>query len=81
MERTNYNLKYQHCVETLSGPVCRDIKSTFLGNDIYKIKDRIEDTCEINNTFADCQGNVKFTLPLDMYKYLPHIKEVDIQQE
>jgi hypothetical protein len=74
MERDTYNLMDQDCAETLSGPVTKKIKTEFLGDNIYTIKLRLEDNCEENNTYVDCKGNVKYTLPLDSYRELKNFR-------
>jgi hypothetical protein len=70
MERDVYNLVNQECVSTLSGPVCKCIKTEFLGENIYKMKIRSPDNCDERHTYLDCKGNVKYTLPLEDYIYL-----------
>jgi hypothetical protein len=72
MERNNYNIPLQNCVSTLNGPVCKPCLNEFLGNQIYEHKpapqDKRQDFCDERHTYTDCQGNVKFTLPLSSYK-------------
>ena len=70
MERDNYKIPRQYCVETLSGPVAK-ARTEFLGNNIYRDKKRTVDICLEKNTYVDCRGNVKFTLPLNDYKNIP----------
>lgn len=72
MERDNYNIPLQECISTLNGPFCKPCSSDFLGNKIYENKKPfMQNFCDEKNTYTDCQGNVKFTLPLDSYKNIP----------
>lgn len=70
MERDNYNLSMRDCVYTLSGPVYKKIKTEFIGDNIYRPNRQSTVNCGERETLVDCKGNVKYTLPLDSYKYL-----------
>ena len=80
MERGDYNIPRQDCAFSLTyGPILTTGKDIveFLGNDIYTDKKRIiKDVkiCDTTNTFVDCAGNPKFSLPLSDYKYLKYLK-------
>jgi hypothetical protein len=76
MERDNYNLFYQDCVQPLSGPLCVScLSAPFIGDDIYRSRPRVIDNCTERNTYSDCRGNVKYTLPLDNYYELVRRKK------
>lgn len=79
MERDTYNVPFQRCVSTLSGPICpicpNCSQNSFLGNSIYSQKSRTEDNfCDERHTYIDCKGYVKFTLPLSDYDKVPRKK-------
>jgi hypothetical protein len=81
MERDNYTIPVKpDCIFTLKyGPLDRTLKVPFLGNGIYHTDPsqhakQKQDTCDTLNTFIDCQGMPKFTLPLDQYKHLPYLQ-------
>lgn len=81
MERGFYNLPKQDCVLSLTyGPIYNKDPSpifSFLGDDIYSVKPvRVidEKVCTPNNTFTDCSGNPKFTLPLNDYNLLKTLR-------
>ena len=81
MERDNYNLTAKpDCVFTLKyGPVFRKDAVEVLGDVIYNrnydstTKPKVP-ICTTDETYIDCTGKPKFTLPLHKYKELSQFK-------
>ena len=71
MERDGYNIPIQECQMTLNGAINIKNKTGFLGDNIYTPAPEVElKICNEKNTYVDCLGRPKFTLPLDRFSQL-----------
>jgi hypothetical protein len=89
MEKDNYSNPNPNCCYsiTASGVVFKKTPYTFLGDNIYSKPDKNianissnvssnispSDECDLKNTYFDCCGQLRDSLPLDQYYQMNNI--------